>query len=249
MLRKDTGVVLRTSRSGETSRMVTFLGRSLGKVRLIGKGAMSSKSPFRGALEPGNRVEIVFYYKEGRTLYFIKEVHVAGTLSAQTGPLDRVAANLAALELLDHVCYWGGAEERIVGLAEAYLACRTQADPLSIYLAFELQLLEVLGALPHLDACADCGAPASGGFYYPAEGSSRCGTHAVSAPHRVRVDEALVQLATRMCHVTFDEVGENTVDVVSRKRLGKLLHWTYTHHVQGYSLPESFKLIPRTRHH
>jgi hypothetical protein len=28
-----------------------------------------------------------------------------------------------------------------------------------------------------------------------------------------------------------------------RKQLGRLVHWTYTYHVQGYHLPRSLNLI------
>jgi DNA repair protein RecO len=248
MTRKDRGVVLKTGRSGETSKMVTFLGRASGKVKLLGKGALASKSPFRGALEAGNGIEVVFYYKEGRTLYFIKEVHVLATLGAGAATLDNLASNLAALELLDRICFWGSPEERIVDLTESYLACHAPEDPLAAYLAFELRLLDVLGALPQLRDCSECGAPTSGGFYYPADGNSRCRKHAVAAPQRVRIDNALVNLASFMSTGTFEEVGRAHVEAVVRKRLGKLLHWTYTFHVQGYSLPESLKLIPRRRH-
>ena len=76
MLKKDDGVVLRTARSGETSKIVTLLGRGGGKIRLIAKGALSGKSPFRGSLEPGTHLDIVYYHKEGRTLYFLREAHV-----------------------------------------------------------------------------------------------------------------------------------------------------------------------------
>lgn len=249
MTRKDRGVVLKTGRSGETSKLVTFLGHATGKVKLLGKGALGSKSPFRGALEAGNRIEVVFYYKEARTLYFIKEVHVLDTLGAGSASLDRVASNLAALELLDRICYWGSPEERIVELTEAYLACHDPGDPLAAFLALELRLLDVLGASPQVATCGECGDSAAGGYYYPAEGSSRCRRHASSAPQRVRIDQGLIDLTALMGTRAFEEIGGADIDTVSRKRLGQLVHWTYTFHVQGYSLPESLKLIPRRHRH
>ena len=73
MLRKDEGVVLSSTRRGESSKLVTFLGRESGKMRLLAKGAMSPKSPFRGSLEPGSYVEVLFYYKEARSFFFLKD--------------------------------------------------------------------------------------------------------------------------------------------------------------------------------
>lgn len=249
MVRKDEGIVLKAARSGETSRRVTFLGRESGKVQLIGKGAMSSRSPFRGALEPGNRLQIVYYHKEGRTLFFLKEVHVVDTLRSGAGSLEQVAAGLAALELLDQVCYPGSPEAHIVDLVESYLACHRAVDPLAVYLALELKLLDVLGTAPHIAACSECGDAGGDGYYYPAEGSSRCRQHAFAEPHRVRLDRELIRIAEDMSLTTFDELVGRALDPGPRKRLGKLLHWTYTFHVQGYRLPESLKLITKTRHH
>jgi DNA repair protein RecO len=249
MVRKDRGVVLRAARSGDTSKLVTFLGRDSGKIKLIGKGALSSRSPFRGSLEAGNRLEVVFYFKEGRTLYFIKEAHVVSTLGAGNATLDRVAANLAALDLVDQVCYWGNPETGIVDLVDDYLDCRTGDDPLAVLLALEMRLLEALGSAPHIGSCVECGSPAQGGYYYPADGTSRCRKHAASAPQRLRVDDTLVDLAAFMSESKFDEVARTGVDAATRKRLGKLLHWTYTFHIQGYRLPEALKLITKSRHH
>ncbi|MCI0452720.1 MAG: recombination protein O N-terminal domain-containing protein, partial [Candidatus Latescibacteria bacterium] len=64
MLVKDSGIVISVSRSGETSLGLVFLGRACGKVRLLAKGALSPKHPGRGALEPGNQIEIVYYHRD-----------------------------------------------------------------------------------------------------------------------------------------------------------------------------------------
>ena len=45
--------------------------------------------------------------------------------------------------------------------------------------------------------------------------------------------------------VSLSQLGAAEVDADVRKRLGKVLHWTYTFHINGYSLPQALKLIPR----
>ena len=40
-----------------------------------------------------------------------------------------------------------------------------------------------------------------------------------------------------------EEVAREKVSPETRKHLGKIVHWTYTFHVQGYSLPKSLNLI------
>jgi len=243
MLRKDVGVVLKSARSGETSVLATVLGRQNGKVNLIGKGAFSSKSPFRGALEVGNLIEAVYYHKEGRTLFFLKEVHVRSTLSAMRDSLPHLASALGLLELVEHVCYWGSPEERIVDLLTEFIGCPPAQDPLHVYLVFAFNLLEVLGAAPDLASCAECGGEMA--YYHPAEGTSLCKTHSQESPHRVRLSPALLGYVGAATRSTITEALTTTADPVLRKRFGEIIHWTYTFHIQGYSLPKALQLLPR----
>jgi DNA repair protein RecO (recombination protein O) len=257
MIQKDDGVVLKAARSGETSRIVTFLGRRSGKVRIIAKGALKPASPFRGALEPGNHAEVLYYFKEGRTLYFLREVHVHEGIGAGRDSLARMAASLAVLELTDAVCFWESPEARVVDLAVEYLRCPPPADPRLLFLAYEARLLDVLGALPDLGSCAVCGEPTERGVYIPERGESLCAAHAASsaraatdaraAPgaHAIALDPDLAALARALAGSRLDGAARAGVPGDLRKRLGALLHWTYTFHVQNYRLPESLKLIQK----
>ena len=157
MIRKDAGVVLKTARSGETSKTVTFLSRESGKIRLLAKGALGGKSPLRGALEPGNHLEVVYYHREGRTGRFIKEVHTHSTLDIGRDSLSRLSCALAVLELVDTVCYWESPDPGIVDQLVEYLDCPPAENPVLLFLAFEFKLLSVLGALPDFSACSVCG--------------------------------------------------------------------------------------------
>ena len=243
MIQKDDGVVLKTARSGETSRIITFLGRRSGKVRIIAKGALKPASPFRGALEPGNCAEVLYYHKEGRTLYFLREIEVHSSIDASRGTLAAVAASLAVLELTDAVCFWESPEERVVDLVVEYFGCPPAADPVLLFLAFETALLEALGALPDLSSCAACGERFERGYYHPEQGESACPLHTKPSAHRVELDADLAALARALAASPLENAARASVPKDLRKRLGALLHWTYTFHVQNYRLPESLKLI------
>lgn len=247
MLEKDEGVVLKASRSGETSLLVTFLSRRRGKIRLMGKGVLSPKSSSRGLLETGNHLEVVFYYKENRSVYFLKEATALAPRVSRRDSLPHLATWLAAMELLDQVCYPGSAEESITELAVEYLAASPAAvDPLYLFLAFELKLLSALGALPDLFDCARCGRSAAGGVYEARDGSGYCAEHA-SEPDdvrgSVRLSATVLQQAHRCKAEPLSVLAGEEVTRQTRKALGKIVHWTYTFHVQGYSLPKSLSLI------
>jgi len=242
VLEKDEGIVLRTSRSGETSLMVTFLGRASGKIRLLAKGALGEKSPWRGVFEAGNAVEVVYYYKEGRSVYFVREASPGGPRGRRRDSLPHMATLLAAMELLEQVCYFGSPDAAIVDVAVDYVRHQDCRDPLFLFLAFEIKLLSALGASPDLAGCSECGAPIDGGVYSPRDGSACCREHAAGVD-LLPLGGGTVALAGLCTAEPFDTLAGHEVDAAHRKELGKLVHWTYTHHVHGYSLPKSLNLI------
>jgi DNA repair protein RecO (recombination protein O) len=245
MIRKDEGVVLRTARSGETSRLVSFLGRESGKIRLLAKGALRETSPFRGVLEPGSHAEVLYYFKHDRSIYYLREAHAYSSLETGRDSLVRMVAGLAALELLDAVCYPESPEPRIVDLAVDYLAHPEAVDPLFFFLAFEMKLLAVLGAIPDFTRCAACGSDIVRGCFHPEDGEARCSRHGDASRRRIELDGELIATLRALENETLSEAARRSADRALRKRLGGVIHWTYTLHVQNYRLPESLKLLPK----
>jgi DNA repair protein RecO (recombination protein O) len=242
MLEKDEGIVLRTSRSGETSLTATFLGRSSGKIRLLAKGALGEKSPWRGIFAPGNHVEAVYYYREDRSVYFVREASLGSAPGRRRDSLPHMATLLAAMELFEQVCYAGSPDAHIADIAVDYVRHQECRDPLFLFLALEIKLLAALGATPEISACAECGAPLVDGTYSPRDGSSLCREHSGAADSLSLAGDTMVLL--EFCAAEpFDALAGHDVPAAHRKELGKLVHWTYTHHVHGYSLPKSLNLI------
>ena len=243
MLEKDDGVVLKAARSGETSLLVTFLGRRRGKVRLMAKGVLSPKRMSGGSLESGNHVEAVYYFKENRNVYYLKEVAALSTPFSARDSLPHLAARLSAMELLDQVCYPGSADEAIVDLAAEYVRVAGEADPLFVFLAFELRLLVALGAFPQLSECVSCGDGIDEGEFDARGGVAYCNDHAHLAQDALPLPAEVLAAVERCISGPLAGLADVRVDKRTRKQLGKLVHWTYTFHVQGYSLPKSLSLI------
>lgn len=243
MLEKDEGVVLTVARSGETSLLVTYLSRKRGKIRLLAKGVLTPGHPSRGSLETGNHVETVYYYKENRSVYYLKEASLLSPSFSQRDSLTRLSVRLAAMELLYQVCYPGSPDETIVDLAVQFGKIDTAADLLFLFLAFELQLLAALGAFPELSGCARCGADVAGGAYEARDGVAYCADHAREVETPLRLRRESLDAIHRCVSLTLAELATEEVSKQTRKDLGKIVHWTYTHHVQGYSLPKSLSLI------
>ncbi|MFA7195527.1 MAG: recombination protein O N-terminal domain-containing protein, partial [Candidatus Neomarinimicrobiota bacterium] len=59
-------IVLKMKQQGESSALLHTYSRDYGKLILIAKGARSSKSAFRGLLEPFSFLNIHYNEKKGR---------------------------------------------------------------------------------------------------------------------------------------------------------------------------------------
>ncbi len=243
MLVRDDGIVLRTRRSGETSRIVTFLGRHGGRIRLIVKGALSPRSPWRGLLEPGTHLDVVYYRREGRTLWFAREGSAASPPLPGDVSLEQMAARLAATELLDCVCYAGAPAPEMVEVAVEYLRCHRPADPLFAFLALELRLLGTLGVSPDFTRCAVCGEAFEGGVFRPDDGSVACAAHPAPVARAVEISAPTARTAASIGAAPFEALARVRAPARVRKELGRVLHWAYTLHVPGYHLPEALRLI------
>lgn len=243
MLVKDLGIVLGVRKSGETSVIVNFLAREAGKVRFIIKGALASKHPSRGTLEPGNSLEVLYYDKPDRTLYYVKETALRFAPTGRRDSLTAMAALLAGLELLDQVCYPGSADAHILDLAVEYSSTPPGPEPLFTFLAFEIKLLEALGVSPEVSHCAHCHRAMPSGHYVPAEGASFCGEHGREREGALRLSAEVRNLMEVCVTEPMSELAILDVSRAARKDLGRIIHWTYTHHVHGYRLPNSLSLL------
>jgi DNA repair protein RecO len=244
MLLRDTGIVLAIGRTGESSLSAVFLGRAGGKMRLLAKGAISAKNPSRGALEPGNEVEAIYYHREGQATSYLKEVSLIHTPAAGRDSLPHIAANLAALELLNQVCVPQAAiDSEMVDTAASFLAAPLAVDPLFLFLAFQIKLLAALGVSPDTIDCVRCGESPRDGIYSPRDGVSFCAEHRTAVPEAVRLSPEIVAAAGQCAEQSFNALARTEPARAVRKELGRLVHWTYTYHVQGYHLPRSLNLI------
>src|SRR5579862_693037 len=174
-------VVLRSIRLGEADRVLHLYTRARGRVGAVAKGVRKTMSRFGGRLEPLSHVDLVLHqgrrdldtitsaqlvssHRDAREDYYRFSVGTIGSeamlrLFSEEEANERAFAALTRfLDLLD---------------AAPHAADRPTLDPLG--LAFQLKLLWLAGYLPHVTACAECGAerePLVG--YSPRAGGAVC---------------------------------------------------------------------------
>jgi DNA repair protein RecO (recombination protein O) len=156
-------IVLRAVDYGEADRVVTLLGREVGKVSAIARGARRSRKRFGGALELFGAGQAVLAPRRG-------ELWVLESFDARRGfphlALDvaKVAHGAYLCELSRELQPEHEPDPRIYGLLEEALGLLDagEARP-SLLRAFELQLLDALGLAPSLARCVGCGAEVAPG--------------------------------------------------------------------------------------
>lgn len=191
------GLVLRSLRYRETSRILTILTPGCGKLHLIAKGARDTKSPFSGALEPLTRSWFVFYLKKNRDLHLLR---AASPIAAYLHLLANPAIyhlGCAALEFVDRVLTDQDPSPEIYAALTTYLddcdARATTAGPAQTcgacyaalatgLKAFQMRIVVLAGYAPELSNCAGCGGDVrSPGGFGVAEGGLLCRRCAAAA--------------------------------------------------------------------
>ncbi len=149
-IQKTEVIVLKTTKLRETSLIVTFFSKDLGKFQALAKGVRQPGSPWAGLYEPLNRLEVVFYEK------FRSDVHLA-TEAAGLDLRPQLRKDFKALsygyyltEVLENFANTGEADPAYWSAIEkAYGLLPTL--PLLVSLIFQLKFLHHAGFLPDLE--------------------------------------------------------------------------------------------------
>lgn len=152
-------LVLRGVDYSETSRIVTFLTPDRGRLACMAKGARRPKSAFSGLLETMNRLEIVYTWKENRSVQLLTDATLLDSFDAITGDLDRGMYASFPIE----VAYKASHEnqpselmyERLVSDLSAFTRWNGPVDTFSAWQA--LRILSVAGFAPTWQRCCSCG--------------------------------------------------------------------------------------------
>ena len=240
---KDRSIVLKTYPYGESSVVAVVLTRSHGKMRMIAKGARSSRSALQGSLRTGNVSEIVFYFRPDRGLQLLKEMETVETFEAGSGDLERLCLFQAGLEIVDRSIVDRSSDERAFDLMERFMRMLPAAsDPWALFFALEIDVLKLAGVFPSTAACASCRRSLEGSAFAieAASGFVSCASCG-SAKGRL-LSGAASALVRRVDALGLEGAGGGKLDRSERKEIGELIHRFFVSHVEGYRLPHALRL-------
>jgi DNA repair protein RecO (recombination protein O) len=161
-LKQSEAIILRTYPLREADLLVTLFTRAEGKVKGVAKSAKRSRKRFGGALEPLTCVRVQWQDREGSELARLDSCDVL--LSPLSAPVDLARATALAhvAEMLDELMPDREVNDGIFRLAWAVLqSLETSAIWLPITY-FDLWMVRLMGFLPPLDECIECGCSLAG---------------------------------------------------------------------------------------
>ena len=156
---KATAIVLRVIEFSETSSICTLFTREFGKIQALAKGARRPKGPFESALDLLSLCRVVFLRKSSDALDLLTEAKLERRFRPAENDLISLYSAYYVAELLGAVADdYDPHPELFDAAAATLLALRDKGSSARWILRFEMTALRVLGHLPSLEMCAECGA-------------------------------------------------------------------------------------------
>lgn len=152
MTESATGIILRTRPLTETSLIIHWLTRDLGRLATVAKGARRPKSPFAGKLDLFYVADFSFTRSRSSDLHNLREVNLRKTHAAVREDIVKLRQAAYAANLIEQTTETETPLLEIFELTDGFLdwLCQKEPRPDNI-IALEIKLLRELGLEPDLN--------------------------------------------------------------------------------------------------
>lgn len=160
---KAEGIILRSMKMGETSKLLTLFTREHGVLKLIAKGSRSRKSRFGATLDVLNVVHIVYYHKESRELQILSAADIVETYQNLSADLVKWGYANACGELIIRAHPAAEATPKLYPILLDSLRAMNEiptGSDRACFWGLQMKLLSVFGVPPNLRRCLQCSADA-----------------------------------------------------------------------------------------
>lgn len=202
-------IVLRTWPMQESDLLISLFTRDLGKVRGVAKAALRSRKRFGGTLEPMTQVRAAYAEKPRQELVRMDRFELIASPMAE--PVDYLRATALALyaEVLENALPDHDPQDTIFRLTLAVLEqTRTGACwmPLTYFLLWTTRLI---GWLPEVGRCTECGENLAGGpaYFHAVADGLWCALH--KRPNSGLLHAESLAAAQQMLRQRLSDVSDN----------------------------------------
>ena len=229
-------VVLRSIRLGEADRVLHLYTEAHGRVGAVAKGVRKTMSRFGARLEPLSHVDLVLHRGRGE-LETVTAAQLVRSHREAREDYYRFSVGMIGAEAMLRLFSEEEANERAFTALTRFLDLldktphpvdRPTHDPLG--LAFQLKLLWLAGYLPHVTACAECGAerePLVG--YSTRAGGGVCAPCAHSTEALVMTADGIAGIETLLAQPLADAAGLGLSERARRDAL-RVVTASYEYH-------------------
>lgn len=165
--RETEAIILKTFPLGEADRLVSFLGRSSGRMRGVAAGARRIKNRYGSTLEVLSHVQIWYVERETRDLVRFQQAELLESFNKAQSDYSLATSLALVSEAAELVLPEHEVSESMFRLilltAREIERLGASALPVSYFAFWTVRLA---GWLPRFDACAQCGKPFGKGNAY-----------------------------------------------------------------------------------
>jgi DNA repair protein RecO (recombination protein O) len=203
-LKQSEAIVLRTYPLREADLLVTLFTRAEGKVKGVARAAKKSRRRFGGALEPLTCVRVHYDDRERQDLARLDSCDILESPLTSAMDYSRVVALEHIAETLDELLPDREANDAIYRLAVSVLRQLRNGSIWMPLTYFQLWLVRLVGFLPELGMCSNCGQSLNGSraFYHALADGLMCAQHKRLASSELTPDSRAV--AAQMFRMPLD---------------------------------------------
>lgn len=159
---KTKGIVIKIANSSENDKILTILTAERGKIKVYCKGAKKTKNSFLASTEFLAFSDLVLF--EGNSdMYSLNSAEPINVFYNLRNDIDKLIYASTIAQIMNDVCQ----EEELLYnrlqlfLNTLYVISETDKNLELVFSIFKIRLLAILGFIPRLDKCCNCGIEAS----------------------------------------------------------------------------------------
>jgi DNA repair protein RecO (recombination protein O) len=169
---KVNGIVIREVNTGEADKIITIFSKSLGKISAIANGAKKTKSSMSAGTQFLCYCDFVLF--KGRSMYSISSCEIIAPFYEIRNDIIKLTYAAHMADILEDVIQENQPASKLLQL---FLNClhmltKQNRNPELVTRIFELRLLSIMGYMPYVHGCLECG---GGEFGQMAFSFKKCG--------------------------------------------------------------------------
>ncbi|MBI5418429.1 DNA repair protein RecO [Candidatus Poribacteria bacterium] len=223
-------IVLKTIDYGEGHKIVIFYTLEYGKLKIVVKGAKSSKNKFGASLEPMTLSRIVFYNHPARDLQMISQSDLIASHANLRKDLLTMSWGLYVMELVDELTIERDINKPIFFLLKNLLETLSKTNSLKIVIKyFELKFFLLCGYALQLKNCVICSKIFDNelSVYYLDinKGGVVCGKCKNKSENILAIRVETWKILNMLANISIEKVGRLTVSNKAQDELESIINF------------------------